>query len=95
MTLSTRLAAWLAARNIHYGWVVAATTFLTMLATAGAVGAPGVMIVPLQQEFGWQTADISVALAVRLVLFGLMGPFAAAFMNRFGVRRVVERGRCC
>src|SRR3954452_2650243 len=89
MTLSTRLAASLAARNIHYGWVVVGPTFLTTLAAAGAVGAPGVMIVPLQQEFGWQTADISVALAVRLVLFGLMGPFAAAFMNRFGIRRVV------
>ena len=89
MTLSTRLAAWLGARHIHYGWVVVATTFLTMLAAAGAVGAPGVMIVPLQHEFGWQTSDISFALAVRLVLYGLMGPFAAAFLNRFGVRRVV------
>ena len=89
MTLSTRLAAWLEARHIHYGWVVVATTFLTMLAAAGAVGAPGVMIVPLQHEFGWQTSDISFALAVRLVLYGLMGPFAAAFLNRFGVRRVV------
>ncbi|MFZ1428245.1 MAG: MFS transporter [Geminicoccaceae bacterium] len=88
--ISSRLAATLARRNIHYGWVVAATTFLTMLATAGAVGAPGVMIVPLQREFGWQNADISSALAIRLVLFGLMGPFAAAFMNRFGIKRVVS-----
>ena len=47
------------------------------------------MIVPLQQEFGWQTADISSALALRLLLFGFIGPFAAAFMNRFGLRRVV------
>ncbi|PNG27975.1 MFS transporter [Methylocella silvestris] len=59
-----------------------------MLVTAGAVGAPGVLIGPLQKEFGWATADISTALAVRLMLFGLMGPFAAAFMNRFGLRRV-------
>ncbi|WP_159715865.1 MFS transporter, partial [Geminicoccus flavidas] len=87
--LSRALARYLAARDIHYGWVVAATTFLAMLATAGAMGAPGVMIVPLQQEFGWQTADISSALAVRLVLFGLMGPFAAAFMNHYGIRQVV------
>lgn len=42
--LSDRLAAALARRNIHYGWVVAATTFLTMLVTAGAVGAPGAFI---------------------------------------------------
>ena len=53
------------------------------------------MIVPLQQEFGWQTADISSALAVRLVLFGLMGPFAAAFMNRFGLRPRGRARRCC
>jgi MFS family permease len=79
----------LAARyGIHYSWVVAATTFLVMLVTAGAVGAPGVLIQPLQWEFGWSTAEISVAFAVRLVLFGLMGPFAAAFMNYFGLRRV-------
>ncbi|MGL4289324.1 MAG: MFS transporter [Phreatobacter sp.] len=87
--LSTRLAASLQRRDIHYGWVVIAATFLTMLATAGALGSAGVMIEPLQREFGWQNADISFALAVRLVLFGLMGPFAAAFMNRFGIRNVV------
>lgn len=78
----------LARRGIHYGWVVAAVTFLTMLVTAGAVGAPGVLILPLQKEFGWATSEISSALAVRLLLFGLMAPFAAAFMNRFGVRPV-------
>ena len=73
----------------HYGWVVAGSTFLVMLATAGAMGAPGVIIQPLEKEFGWSTAQISVALAVRLALFGLIAPFAAAFINRFGVRPVV------
>jgi len=87
--LSTPLAAALARRQIHYGWVVVAVTFLTMLVTAGAVGAPGVFIVPLQREFGWQAADVSSALAIRFALFGLIGPFAAAFMNRFGMRRMV------
>ncbi len=82
------LADRFAGRGIHYGWVVAAVTFLTMLVTAGAVGATGVQIRPLQAEFGWDAADISAGFAVRLVLFGLMGPFAAAFMNRFGIRRV-------
>ncbi|MEJ0098736.1 MAG: MFS transporter [Pseudomonadota bacterium] len=75
--------------GIHYGWVVAATTFITMLVTAGAMGAPGVLIQPLQWEFGWTNEQISTAFAVRLVLFGLMGPFSAAFMNYFGIRRVV------
>lgn len=83
------LAGALARHGIHYGWIVAAVTFLTMLVTAGAVGAPGVLIGPLQKEFGWATSEISSALAIRLALFGLMGPFAAAFMNRFGLRPVV------
>ena len=53
------------------------------------MGTPGVLIVPLEQEFGWSDAQISSALALRLMLFGLFGPFAAAFMNRYGVRRVI------
>ncbi len=74
--------------GLHYGWVVIAVTFLVMLTTAGAVGAPGVLMGPLEKEFGWSAAEISSALAIRLVLFGLLGPFAAAFINRFGMRRV-------
>jgi MFS family permease len=86
---SSGLVAALARRNIHYGWVVVAVTFLTMLVTAAAMGTPGVLIVPLEREFGWDNAQISSALALRIMLYGLFGPFAAAFMNRFGVRRVV------
>lgn len=89
MSHSRPLADWLARRGVHYGWVVAAVTFLTMLVTAGAVGIPGVLIAPLETEFGWTTAEISAAFAIRLVLFGLMGPFAAALMNRFGLRPVI------
>ena len=89
LSISNRLAVWLAARDVHYGWVVAGSTFLVMLATAGAMGAPGVIIEPLEKEFGWSAADVSVAFAVRLALFGLVAPFAAAFLNRYGLRRVV------
>ena len=88
--ISTRLAQALDRRGIHYGWVVAGTTFLIMLATAGAMGSAGVLILPLEQEFGWSRAEISSALAVRLLFFGLLGPFAAAFMNRFGIRAVAS-----
>ena len=89
LSLSNRLARAMAARGLFYGWTVAGATFLVMLATAGAMGAPGVIIAPLEKEFGWTTAQISVALSVRLALFGLIAPFAAAFINRFGVRPVV------
>ena len=85
---SPGFAAWLARRHVHYGWVVVGVTFLTMLVTAGAVGAPGVLILPLQKEFGWQTAEISSALGVRFMLFGVMAPFAAVLINRYGMRRI-------
>jgi MFS family permease len=86
--ISNWLSSALARHNIHYGWMMVGVTFFTALVTAGAVGAPGVFIVPLQQEFGWSTAEISSALSIRFVLFGLMAPFAAALMNRYGLRNV-------
>jgi MFS family permease len=86
--ISNWLAAALGRRNIHYGWVMVGVTFLTSLIAAGTVGAPGVFIVPLQKEFGWSTAEISSALSIRFVLFGLMAPFAAALLNRHGLRNV-------
>src|SRR5438105_2599648 len=86
--ISNWLAATLGRRNIHYGWVMVGVTFLTALISAGTVGAPGVFIVPLQKEFGWSTAEISSALSVRFILFGLMAPFAAALLNRYGLRNV-------
>ncbi len=91
--MSTWLSSTLARRDIHYGWVMVAVTFLTALVSAGAVGAPGVFIVPLQQEFGWTTAEISSALSIRFILFGLMAPFAAALMNRYGLRNVALAGQ--
>jgi len=86
--LASSLSAALSRRGIHYGWVVGAVTFLMLLTTAGAMGLPGALILPLNAEFGWGTAAISSALAVRIMLYGLMAPFAAALMNRYGLRNV-------
>src|SRR3989441_6125286 len=79
----------LARGRLHYGWIIAAVTFVTLLSAAGMRSTPGVLIIPLEKEFGWSRAMISVALSVNLLLYGVMGPFAAAFMDRFGVRRVM------
>jgi MFS family permease len=76
--------------RVHYGWVVAAVTFVTLLGASGFRSTPGVLIVPLEDAFGWNRAVISLAVSVNLVLFGLSGPFAAAAMGRFGIRRVVS-----
>jgi MFS family permease len=87
--ISSWVSARLATRDIHYGWVMVAVTFLTSLVSSATVGAPGVFILPLEKEFGWTTTQVSSALSIRLLLFGLMAPFAAALMARFGLRSVV------
>ena len=76
-------------RRVHYAWIVFGVTVITLLAAAGIRSAPAVLIVPLEHEFGWNRAAISVAVSINLVCFGLIGPFAAALMNRFGVRPVL------
>ncbi|HEY4072649.1 MAG TPA: MFS transporter [Herbaspirillum sp.] len=83
------LANWLAKRRIHYGWVIVALTFLTMLTSSAALGLPGVLIQPLNKEFGWNTEQISSVLALRFALYGLLGPFSAILIERYGMRRVM------
>jgi MFS family permease len=77
-------------RRLHPAWIVAAVAFLALVGAAGFRAAPGVMMVPLQQEFGWSTTVLSAAVSINLVLFGLTAPFAAALMERFGIRAVTS-----
>ena len=76
-------------RTIHPAWWVAAVAFFALLAAAGFRAAPGALIVPLHEEFGWSTSVMSLAVSVNLVLYGLTAPFAAGLMDRFGIRQVV------
>ncbi|MCB1543050.1 MAG: MFS transporter, partial [Rhodoblastus sp.] len=86
---ASTLASALSRRGVHYGWIVIATAFFSSLVMAGAVGLPGAFILPLSKEFGWDTAQISTAMAVRFALFGLMGPFSAALIEKHGARRIM------
>ncbi len=76
-------------KRLHPAWVVAGITFLTLIASAGTRSAPSVLIVPLEENFGWGRDEISFAIAVNVLLFGLVAPFAAALMERFGIKKVV------
>ncbi|HEX8969009.1 MAG TPA: MFS transporter [Chloroflexota bacterium] len=78
--------------RLHYAWVVAALTFLGLLASAGIRATSTVLVLPLEHDFGWDRATVSLALSVNLLLYGLCGPFAGALMSRFGVRRVMLAG---
>ncbi|GAA3283199.1 MFS transporter [Paenarthrobacter aurescens] len=81
-------------RRLHPAWIVAAVAFLALVGAAGFRAAPGVLMVPLQQEFGWSTTVLSLAVSINLVLFGLTAPFAAALMERFGIRKVTSLALC-
>src|SRR6201996_8722068 len=73
----------------HYAWIVLAITFVVLLVSAAIRATPGVLMVPLEHEFGWSRATISVAISLNLLLYGLIGPFAAGLVNRYGPRRVM------
>ena len=75
--------------RIHPAWWAAAVTLLALVGAAGFRAVPGVLMEPLHQEFGWSTTTISAAVAVNMALYGLTSPFAAALMERFGIRAVV------
>ena len=85
-------SSWLNRRGIHYGFVVATVTFFTMLIMAAALGLPGAMMKSFNQEFGWSVDEVSSAVALRFFLFGLMGPFAALLMERYGLKKVMCGG---
>jgi MFS family permease len=75
--------------RLHYAWIIVAVTFVAVIVTAGVRATPGVLIVPFEQEFHWSRATISFALGINLLLYGAIGPFAAAIMDRYGVRRTM------
>jgi predicted MFS family arabinose efflux permease len=75
--------------RLHRAWLVAAVSFVALIGAAGFRATPGALIDPLREDFGWSRGTISFAVSVNLLLFGLTAPFAAALMNRFGIRRVV------
>ena len=75
--------------KVHPGWIAAIVTFFTLMATAGFRSAPSVLIVPLEDAFGWSRSQIAAAVSINVLLFGLVAPFAAALMERFTVRKVV------
>lgn len=76
-------------RRIHPAWWVVVAAFLALFAAAGFRAAPGALMVPLHDEFGWSMSVMSLAVSINLVLYGLVSPFAAALMERFGIRQVV------
>src|SRR4051794_12911619 len=76
--------------RIHWAWVVAAVSFIAILGAAGFRSVPGVMMNPLHHEFGWSHGMVGLAMSVNMTLFGLTAPFAAALMDRLGVRPVLS-----
>ena len=73
----------------HPAWIVAAVTLGALVAAAAFRSSTGVLLEPVEREFGWSRATTSGAVSLSLVLFGVTAPFAAAVMERWGIRRTV------
>src|ERR1700760_763696 len=77
------------AGRLHYAWVVVAVMFVVILASVGVRATPSVLIVALQQAFGWNAAVVSGAVSLNILLFGLVGPFAAGLIQVIGLKNTV------
>ncbi|WP_235550365.1 MFS transporter [Paenibacillus sp. Soil750] len=75
--------------KFYYGWIIVLLTFVTLLVSAGIRSMPSVLMIPFQEEFGWSRAAISSVASIGILLYGLVGPFSAALLLRFGIRKVV------
>ncbi len=87
--LANRLAGALAARGIHYGWVMVFLAFLNAVFSSSALGVPAVLMLPMSQDLGWSIGEMSAPQGLRLALFGLAAPFAGGLMLRYGPRRML------
>ncbi len=87
--LSNRLAEYVAARGIHYGWVMAALAFFYVLFSSSALGITAVLIKPMSDQLGFTIGEISASQGLRFTLFGLVAPFAGGLVLRYGPRRMV------
>jgi MFS family permease len=76
--------------RIHPAVWVAVVAFVALLGAAGFRAAPSVLMIPLESEFGWSRTLMSSAVSLNLILYGVMAPFAAALMDRFGIRKVTS-----
>ncbi|HEY4439577.1 MAG TPA: MFS transporter [Candidatus Elarobacter sp.] len=80
--------------RVYYGWFIVAATFVTLVCVAGILTAPTLFMRPLNAEFGWTAEQVGISIGIQIALFGLTGPFAAAAMERFGVRPTVIAALC-
>lgn len=75
--------------KFYYGWIVVLITFITLLISAGIRSMPSILMLPFEKEFGWNRSSISGVISFGILLYGLVGPFSAALLAKFGIRRMM------
>jgi predicted MFS family arabinose efflux permease len=83
------IARAVAARGIHYGWLMVVLVFLYGMCSAGAMSIPGVLLTPMSKDLGWSIGELSGPLGLRMTLFGLVAPFAGGLILLYGLRKVL------
>ncbi|MCP1146334.1 MFS transporter [Lysinibacillus endophyticus] len=76
-------------KKLHYSWVILVVTFISIIVAGIIRSSSGIFIDPFETEFGWGRPAISFAFAVGLFLYGFSGPFMAAFVDIFGLKKMM------
>ncbi|MCX4485518.1 MULTISPECIES: MFS transporter [Streptomyces] len=75
--------------RFHRAWVIAVVAGAAIVTAGAFTTVPGLLVTPLHENYAWDRGQIALAASVNMILFGLTAPFAAALMDRVGIRRVV------
>ncbi|MFD4369190.1 MFS transporter [Rhodococcus sp. NPDC058521] len=75
-------------RRFHPAWAMVAVASAALVAAGSFTTLAGLVTEPLVDSKGWSRSGIGLGVAVNMVLYGAVAPFAVALTERYGLRRV-------
>ena len=78
--------------NAHYGWYIVAMGTMLQLTTNFVSQAYSILIVVMEDSFGWSLTVTALAYSLRAVIGALLSPWAGVMGDRYGAKRVMLIG---
>ena len=81
--------------RVHYAWIIIGLSVLLYLAGGSITQAFGVVILPLQDEYGWSQGSITLAYGISAIVSAVLSPMIGIATDRYGGRPVLFAGVAC
>ena len=81
--------------QVHYAWVIIGLSVLLYLGGGSITQAFGVVILPLQDEYGWGQGSITLAYGISAIISAVLSPVIGTATDKYGGRPVLFVGVVC